>query len=80
MKLTIDIDCTPAEAREMMGLPNVQKLQEEWLKQIEAKMASEIENLSPENILKSWTAGASSNLEMFSRMMSAFAPGGKARG
>ncbi|MBZ0128648.1 MAG: DUF6489 family protein [Rhodobacteraceae bacterium] len=79
MKLTIDIDCTPAEAREMMGLPNVQKLQEEWLKQIEAKMASEIENLSPENILKSWTAGASSNLEMFSRMMSAFAPGGKAR-
>lgn len=75
MKLTIDIDCTPAEAREFMGLPDIQKLQEQWLKQVEAKMASEIENLSPENILKSWTAGASSNLEMFSRMMNAFAPG-----
>lgn len=77
MKLTIDIDCTPAEAREMMGLPNVQKLQEEWLKQVEAKMAAEIEGFSPENLLKSWTAGASSNLEMFSKMMNAFNPGSK---
>lgn len=72
MQINITVDCTPAEAREFLGLPNVQKLQEDWLKAIEAKIMTEAENLSPEAILKSWTAGASSNLDALGQFMSAF--------
>ncbi|QEP30607.1 DUF6489 family protein [Pukyongiella litopenaei] len=75
MQVNISIDLTPAEAREMLGLPNVQKLQEEWLKSIEDKIMSEAAKLSPETILKSWTAGASSNVEMLTSLMSNFAGG-----
>jgi len=31
MKITINVDVTPEEARSFLGLPNVEKLQEQWL-------------------------------------------------
>lgn len=76
MKITIDIDCTPVEARQMMGLPDVSKMQEEWLKKIESKIMEEAENMSPEAIMKSWMAGASANADMFTGLMSSFISGG----
>ncbi len=72
MKVTIDIDCTAAEAREMLGLPNVAKMQEKWLSEVEAKMKEEMANFSPENILKSWVSGASSNAEWLPNLFTAF--------
>ena len=39
MKFTIDIDCTPEEARAFFGLPPVAGLQEEMLKQIQTRMS-----------------------------------------
>ncbi|MDZ4735977.1 MAG: DUF6489 family protein, partial [Rhodospirillaceae bacterium] len=38
MKVTIDIDCTPEEARAFMGLPDVAPLQARMLAEIEARM------------------------------------------
>lgn len=41
MKVTIDIDCTPAEAREFLGLPNIQPMQEKAIKAVEEKLLSQ---------------------------------------
>lgn len=35
MKITVNIDCTPQEAREFLGLPNIQPMQEKAMKQID---------------------------------------------
>lgn len=35
MKITIDVDLTPEELRQFMGLPNVEKLQEQMIKNAE---------------------------------------------
>lgn len=35
MKITIDVDLTPEELRQFLGLPNVEKLQEQLLKNAE---------------------------------------------
>lgn len=35
MKITIDVDLTPEELRQFMGLPNVEKLQEQMLRNAE---------------------------------------------
>ncbi len=75
MKITINVDCTPIEARQMMGLPDVSKIQEEWLKKVEAKILEEAENMSPEAIMKSWMSGASANIDMFSGLMGSFMKG-----
>jgi Family of unknown function (DUF6489) len=58
MKISIDIDCTPAEAREMMGLPDLQPLQNAWLAEIEKRMMANLEQFSPEGLARSWLSGA----------------------
>ncbi len=39
MKIKLDIDCTPEEARRFMGLPDVTALHEAWLKKAQAAIA-----------------------------------------
>ena len=38
MKITVDVDVTPEELRQFFGLPNVQGLQEEMLKQAQQRL------------------------------------------
>ena len=65
MKVTIDIDCTPEEARAFMGLPDVSAAQqavvEEWQKQAMAAMSS----MDPQTLLKAWMPDGSEGWEQF---------------
>ncbi len=54
MKITIDIDCTPGEARQFMGLPDLEPLQKAALAEIEKRMMAEFERYSLEGVLKTW--------------------------
>jgi hypothetical protein len=54
MKVTINIDCTPLEAREFLGLPNIQPMQEKAMKHLEEKLLSGVAAMSPDAILKNW--------------------------
>lgn len=40
MKITIDIDATPAEVREFFGLPDLKPLQEEFVDMLRGQMKS----------------------------------------
>lgn len=54
MKVTVNIDCTPEEARAFMGLPDVAPLQERMMAEIEKKMQENVRNLDPETLVKTW--------------------------
>lgn len=54
MKIKFDIECTPEEARQFIGLPDVVPMQEALMKEIEAKMQDNIRNLDPETMVKTW--------------------------
>lgn len=76
MKVNINIDCTPEEARQFMGLPDVQPLQQAMMKQMEARMLAEIERFSPENLLKTWFSGMPQNTDWMRDVMGGmFSPG-----
>ncbi len=72
MKISIDIECSAQEMREVMGLPDVRPLQEEWLKRIEENMRVDPGSFASEDIMKSWTAGATANMNVMSRLAEAF--------
>jgi len=38
MKITVDIDCTPEEARKFLGLPDVAPMQETLMRQVQERM------------------------------------------
>jgi hypothetical protein len=43
MKVTIEIDCTPLEAREFMGLPDVQPMQAAMMDKLQEKMMANLD-------------------------------------
>ena len=54
MKITIDIDCTPEEARALFGLPDVQPMQNALMKEIEVRMKKALAAMEPEALVKTW--------------------------
>ena len=54
MKVTVTVDCTPLEAREFFGLPDVQPMQAAMMDQVQAKMMASMDQFSPETLLQNW--------------------------
>lgn len=54
MKITIDVDCTAHEARQFLGLPDVEPMQKAAMAEIEKRMMTELERFSPESLFKAW--------------------------
>jgi hypothetical protein len=54
MKVNIEIDCTPLEARQFMGLPDVGPMQTAMMDKLQQQMAANIDKISPDSLLQSW--------------------------
>ena len=54
MKVTIEIECTPDEARQFMGLPDVKPMQAALMGRMEAQMSEAADRFSPDALLRSW--------------------------
>jgi hypothetical protein len=54
MKVTVEVDCTPLEAREFLGLPDVQPMQAAMMDKLQEKMSQNIEKFSPETLMQNW--------------------------
>ncbi|MEX0808811.1 MAG: DUF6489 family protein [Dongiaceae bacterium] len=73
MKVTIDIDCTPEEARAFMGLPDVAPLQARMLAEIEARMRAALDAMDPQQIVASWlTPGGANPVEAIAAWQKSF--------
>jgi len=68
MKVTIEIDCTPIEARQFFGLPNVEPLQAKMMASVEQGMAEAIERFSPEALMGSWLSAIPQSSEWMQKM------------
>lgn len=69
MKIKVDVDCTPEEARVFLGLPDVQPLQASMMAEIEKKMISSMTLMEPEAILKTWLPMGVQGMEAFQKMV-----------
>lgn len=54
MKVNIEFECTPLEARQFLGLPDVQPMQNAVMDKLQQKMAENIDKFSPEAIMQNW--------------------------
>lgn len=67
--MTIEIDCTPIEARSFLGLPDVSPLNEKLVEEMQARMSANMNMLSPEELMKNWTAFGTGAQEQFRKLM-----------
>ena len=54
MKINIDIECTPQEARSFLGLPDVEPMQKAMMQQTQDRMMQYLDGMDPETLLKTW--------------------------
>ena len=80
MKVNVEIDCTPLEARQFFGLPDVQPMQTAVMDKLQQQMMANIEKVSPEALMQSWFTFDPKIAERFQDMFVTMAGlGGRAR-
>jgi hypothetical protein len=71
MKITIEVDCTPAEARAYMGLPDVEPLQAEVMGEVQRRVMQALAMTDPQQLLKNWAPWGAQGMEAFQNIMRA---------
>jgi len=80
MKIKFDIDCTPAEARAFLGLPDVGPLQAEMMTAIQERMTKTLATMDPEALMKLWLPGAAQSVEQMQKAFWEQLVGGERKG
>jgi hypothetical protein len=68
MKVNVEVDCTPLEARQFLGLPDVQPMQKAMMDEMHARMKDSIDKFTPEALMKTWFTFDPKMAERFQEM------------
>lgn len=79
MKVTINIDCTPEEARTFLGLPDVKGFQDEVMRQMQEKLTKGLTPEDMEKFMNSWSPLAGQGWENMQKLFWGAATDDKAR-
>ncbi len=68
MKITIDIDCTPQEARRFLGLPDLESLQQGLMDEVRERLSENLAAIDPDVLLKTWLPVGVAGMEQLQKM------------
>ena len=71
MKVTVNVECDPAEARAFLGLPNVEPLNDHLVAEIKKRMDANMSAMQPDELMKSWTSFGLQAQDQFRKLMEA---------
>ena len=77
MKVTVDVDCTPEEARRLMGLPDLSSVHEAYVEKMRKAVT---EGIGPEHfseLLKTWGPMSEGAFTMWKGMLDQMGGGAK---
>jgi transcriptional regulator GlxA family with amidase domain len=73
VKVTVEVDCTPEEARRFLGLPDVVPMQQAAMEKLQQRMESAVEATTPEAVLKAWMPMTPEQMQRaFAKLFGAF--------
>ena len=75
MKVNVEIDCTPAEARAFFGLPDVTALNEHMISEMQKRLDANLAMAAPEELMKTWMTFGGQASEQFMKLMAAASGG-----
>lgn len=68
MKINLEVDCTPEEARRFMGLPDLTPLHEKYLAALSGSMDGAMAPELVETMLRSWMPMGDAGVTMWRKM------------
>jgi hypothetical protein len=74
MKVRIEMDMTPEEARAFMGLPDVRPMQQKMMEEMQARMKAAFDANDPDGLMRAWmpfSYGMGGGTEAFQKLQKA---------
>lgn len=68
MKISVDIDCTPEEARAFLGLPDVAPLQKAVMEDVQKRVMDNLSAMDPETLISTWIPAGMQGFEQMQKM------------
>jgi hypothetical protein len=72
MKVNVEVNCTPEEARSFFGLPDLKPMQDRMMSEIEQRLRSSLNAMNPEVIFKTWLPASMQGVEQMQQLQQAF--------
>lgn len=69
MKFTVDVECTPVEARSFLGLPDLTPIQDHYVKAVLDTMSGNTNIEQMETLLRNMSPFGDAGMKLFSNMM-----------
>ena len=69
MKVTVDIDCTPEEARRFMGLPDLASVHDVYLNRMTRLVEDGLTPDMVDSLIKSWSPMGDAGMTMWRQMV-----------
>ncbi|EAP89605.1 MAG: hypothetical protein CMH91_06625 [Oceanicaulis sp.] len=79
MKVNINIECTPEEARTFMGLPDVTGLNAQLVEEMGKRMSANMDAMEPDTLMRSWMTMGGEWQKHVMGLMSQAASGGSSK-
>ncbi len=72
MKVNVEINCTPEEARAFFGLPDLGPMQQRVMGEIEERLRDSLNAMNPETIFKTWLPASMQGVDQMQQLQQAF--------
>ena len=72
MKVNVEVTCTPEEARAFFGLPDLGPMQQRVMGEIEDRLRSGLNAMTPEAVFKTWIPASMQGVEQMQQLQQAF--------
>ncbi len=69
MKVTMEVDCTPEEARRFLGLPDLTPVHDEYVRRMQEAAAAAMDNMDPQALAQFWGPVAGQAVEQMQKAM-----------
>jgi hypothetical protein len=69
MKFTVNVECSPEEARRFMGLPDVTPINEALVQEMTNRMQKNLALMSGESMMSSWMSVGTQAQDAFVKLM-----------
>ena len=69
MKFTVNVECSPEEARRFMGLPDVTPINEQLVSEMGKRMEANLKLMSGESLMSSWMSVGTQAQDAFVKLM-----------
>jgi len=69
MKFTVNVECSPEEARRFMGLPDVTPINKALIAEMNKRMEANLKLMSGENMMNSWMSVSTQTQNTFVKLI-----------